>query len=113
MKPFKLLLLSLTAALSLSAASTTCSNIYFNNDAPDIINSKLTSKTKELCYKEFAVMHSGVSHTPLWSAEHLTREMLAKKAARSNDFHAEERLNHDDRAESLKIMPAQAMTEVT
>ncbi len=99
MKPFKLLLLSFAVALSLSAASTSCSNIYYNNEAPDITNSKLTSKTKELCYKDFAVMHSGVSRTPLWSAEHLTKEMLAKKAERTDSFHAEERLNPDERAE--------------
>jgi endonuclease G len=99
LKPFKLLLLSCAVALSLSAASTSCSNIYYNNEAPDITNSKLTSKTKELCYKDFAVMHSGVSRTPLWSAEHLTKEMLAKKAERTDSFHAEERLSQDDRAE--------------
>ena len=40
-------------------------------------------------------MHSGVSKTPLWSAEHLTRNMLSGKAERSNEFHAEERLSHD------------------
>ncbi len=44
-------------------------------------------------------MHSGVSKTPLWSAEHLTRNMLSGKAKRSNDFHAEERLSHNERAE--------------
>jgi endonuclease G len=95
----KLLLLLSLATLSLSATQTTCNNIYFGNDAPDIINTKLTKDTKELCYKEFAVMHSGVSKTPLWSAEHLTRNMLSGKAKRSNEFHVEERLSHDERAE--------------
>ena len=83
----------------LYASPTTCTNIYFGNDAPDIINTKLTKATKELCYREFAVMHSGVSKTPLWSAEHLTRNMLNGKAERSNEFHADERLSHDERAE--------------
>lgn len=44
-------------------------------------------------------MHSGVSLTPLWSAEHLTRNMLDGKAERSNAFHPEERLSPDQRAE--------------
>lgn len=83
----------------LFAASTTCSGIYLNDDAPDILNTKLLDKTKELCYSEFAVMHSGISRTPLWSAEHLTKEELSKKAKRSNKFHAEERLSPDERAE--------------
>ncbi len=99
MIPIKLLLLSSTITFSLFASTTTCTNIYFGNDAPDIINTKLTKATKELCYKEFAVMNSGVSKTPLWSAEHLTRNMLNGKAERSNEFHADERLSHDERAE--------------
>lgn len=99
MTSLKLLLFSSLTTATLFAASTQCSNIYLSNDAPDIINTKLTKDTKELCYKEFAVMHSGVSKTPLWSAEHLTRNMLSGKAERSNEFHAEERLSHDERAE--------------
>ena len=99
MHPLKLLLLTFLAASSISAAPTTCANIYFANTAPDIINIKLTKATKELCFKEFVVMHSGVSKTPLWSAEHLTRTMLNGKAVRSNEFHAEERLTHEERAE--------------
>jgi endonuclease G len=97
--PLKILLLSSIITFSLFASPTSCANIYLNNSAPDIINTKLTKDTKELCYKEFAVMHSGVSKTPLWSAEHLTRNMLSGKAQRSNEFHAEERLSHNERAE--------------
>jgi endonuclease G len=99
MNPLKLLLLASFTTLILHAVPTQCSNIYLGNDAPDILNSKLALKTKELCYKEFAVMHSGVSRTPLWSAEHLTRNMLSGKVERSNEFHPEERLSHDERAE--------------
>ncbi len=99
MKQLTSLLLASIATTIIYGAQTTCDNIYFGNYAPDIINTKLTKDTKELCYKEFAVMHSGVSKTPLWSAEHLTRNMLNGKAERSNDFHAEERLSHNERAE--------------
>lgn len=93
--------LYITIALSatLFSAPTQCNNIYYNNEAPDIINSKLAAKTKELCYSVFAVMHSGISRTPLYVGEHLTREALSFKSERTNDFHAEDRLSSDERAE--------------
>lgn len=83
----------------LNAASTQCNGIYFDNQAPDILNTKLTPKTKELCYSAFTVMHSGLSRTPLWSAEHLYGAKLNTKVERSNDFHPEDRISTDDRAE--------------
>ena len=86
-------------SLSLYAAQTSCKGIYFADTAPNIINPKFLPKTTEICYSEFALMHSGISKTPLWSAEHLTRNMLAKKAKRENDFHADEHLNPNERAE--------------
>lgn len=95
----KIILYSIITALSLSASQTHCSNIYFNNDAPNIINQKLLSKTQELCYKQFGVMHSGETRTPLWSAERITKKSLNGKAVRSNEFHAEERLPAENRAE--------------
>lgn len=86
-------------SLSLSAASTQCNGIYFNNQAPDILNAKLTPKTRELCYSTFAIVHSGLSRTPLWSAEHLTKNDLRSKNERTNDFHPEDRIGADERAE--------------
>jgi endonuclease G len=97
------LLLSFCSSLLLSAslfsAPTQCEGHYFGNEAPDILNAKLLPKTQELCYGSFAIMHSGISRTPLWSAEHLTKEGLRHKSKRTNDFHPEERLNGDERAE--------------
>lgn len=99
MKYLTALSISILYSINLLAASTQCEGIYYNNEAPTIINSKLSPKTKELCYSAFAVMHSGISHTPIWSAEHLTRQSLRKKIKRSNDFHEEELLDSDERAE--------------
>ncbi|MDP3464711.1 MAG: DNA/RNA non-specific endonuclease [Sulfuricurvum sp.] len=96
MNTFFYILLLVTA---LFASPTQCTGIYYGNEAPEILNTKLIPKTKELCYTSFAVMHSGISRTPLWSAEHLTRESLRSKSKRSNDFHAEEQLNVDERSE--------------
>jgi len=90
---------SLFLSSALFSAPTQCDGLYFDNEAPDILNAKLLAKTQELCYSSFAVTHSGISRTPLWSAEHLTKEKLRHKSRRTNDFHPEERLNTDERAE--------------
>lgn len=98
MKPIAILFISLLLSATLFGSSTQCLGIYSNDEAPDILNTKLLPKTKELCYSSFAIMHSGISRTPLWSAEHLTRDSLRKKTKRSNDFYEEELLDNDERA---------------
>lgn len=99
MKLFISLISSLTLSTALFAAPTQCEGLYYNNEAPDILNTKLLPKTQELCYSSFALMHSGVSRTSLWSAEHLTKEGLRHKTKRSNDFHPDDQLSGDERAE--------------
>lgn len=96
----KLLLASLLCSAPVWAAPTQCSNHYFNGTAPDITNQHLSPKTNELCFGGFAVMFSGLSRTPLWSAEHLTPERIAqaKTLPRKNAFHAERRLPKDVRS---------------
>lgn len=84
---------------SLFASSTQCGGIYPSDTVPDIINPKLVPQSRELCYSSFALMHSGISRTALWSAEHLTREGLRHKNKRTNDFHPEAQLNPQERAE--------------
>lgn len=99
MKIFILTISSLLLSTALFSAPTQCDGLYYGNEAPDILNAKLLPKTKELCYSSFALMHSGISRTPLWSAEHLTKEGLRQKSKRSNDFHPEDQLSADERAE--------------
>ena len=99
MKLFISLISSFILSTALFAASTQCEGIYYSNEAPDILNAKLLPKTTELCYSAFAVMHSGISRTPLWSAEHLSKERLRHKTKRSNDFHPDDQLSADERAE--------------
>lgn len=99
MKSIISLLSSLIITTALFGAPTQCNGLYYTDEAPDILNNKLSSQTKELCYSAFAVVHSGISRTPLWAAEHLTREGLRHKSKRSNDFHPEHRLNTDERSE--------------
>ena len=66
-----------------------------------MVNAKLAAKTRELGFDDFVVMHSGVTMSPLWSAEHLTRAnlMSAKGLERRNSFHPEEQLPAGERAE--------------
>jgi endonuclease G len=44
-------------------------------------------------------MYSGVSKTPIWSAEHLTKEKISAKIPRKDMFHPENRLSASERAE--------------
>jgi endonuclease G len=85
----------------LCAAVTPWPSQYLGGVAPDIHNTKLAAKTRELGFDNYAVMHSGVTMSPLWSAEHLTRMNLlrAKGLERRNSFHREGRLPAAERAE--------------
>ncbi|QGZ42874.1 endonuclease G [Pseudoduganella flava] len=82
-------------------ASPSCPQHYVQGQAPHILNDKMARATHELCYDVFGVMHSGVTRTPLWSAEHLTARGVAaaEDMSRENAFHAETRLPAGQRAE--------------
>lgn len=93
------LLLALSAAAT--AQTTACLEHFANKAAPEFTRPALQKKTIGLCFEAFALMHSGVSRTPLWVAEKLTRESLirARSVQREDNFHAEETLPPEDRAE--------------
>jgi endonuclease G len=83
------------------AGQSQCPQFHPGGLAPVFSNPKLAQKTRELCFQGFDVMHSGVTRTPLWSAEYLTREsvQMAKAETRTNDFHPETRLPEEERSE--------------
>ncbi|QOL48778.1 DNA/RNA non-specific endonuclease [Massilia litorea] len=85
------------------ALASDCPDHYAGGRAPEIRNPKLAVATRELCYGVFGVMHSGVTRTPLWSAEHLRAENVesAQGLKRDNAFHPEERLPRGQRAELM------------
>lgn len=77
-----------------------CSQSFYGGVYPEFTNSKLSNNTQALCMDGFAVMYSGVSRTPLWSAEYLDRKRLqqAKEIDREESFHEESRLPKSMRA---------------
>lgn len=99
----KLLIAGLLLLISAAAPgqTTACLEHFVNKVAPELTRPALQKKTIGLCFEAFAVMHSGVSRTPLWVAEKLTRESLirARQVRREDNFHAEETLPPEDRAE--------------
>lgn len=94
-------IVSVLFASSLFAAQTHCPEHFANGQAPDLINEKLSVKSKDLCYSQFALKHSGVTRTPLYAAEHLTRDRLsqAKGLKRSSKFYPDPNLPTSERAE--------------
>ena len=83
------------------AAPAGCPQFFPHGSAPDLVNPKLLPKTRKICYSAFAVLHSGITRTPLWAAEHLTRNGLDAAVAteRKDTFHEDPRLPTDERAD--------------
>jgi endonuclease G len=54
------------------AGPALCAASYLGGIAPKISNVKIGGKSQEICYSGYAVHFSGITRTPLWSAEHLT-----------------------------------------
>lgn len=83
------------------AAAAACPQHFFGGTTPTLSSAKLALKTRQLCYTEFALVHSGLTRTPLWVAEHLTptRASGARALNRVNNFHADPNLPPDERAE--------------
>ncbi|MDN3454014.1 MULTISPECIES: DNA/RNA non-specific endonuclease [unclassified Psychrobacter] len=79
---------------------TQCSESFYGGVYPEFTNTKLNKEAQALCMDGFAVMYSGVSRTPLWSAEYLDRKRLqqAKQIDREDSFHEESKLPESARA---------------
>jgi endonuclease G, mitochondrial len=58
------------------------------------VDAKHAVQSRLLCFHGFAVHYSGLTKTPLWSAEHLTPDRIqaADALPREGKFHAEPRL---------------------
>lgn len=89
-----------SSAFSNQASEPSCQENYYKGDAPNFTNPALSRGTTELCFDGFTVMYSSITRTPLWSAEHLTKDRIerAQHLARQNNFHEENQLPFDQRA---------------
>jgi len=78
-----------------------CDDHFVAGKAPRLTNPKLERDAEQLCFNVFSVLHSGITRTPLWSAEHLQAQNIqaAQALSRENSFHAETRLPAKERAE--------------
>lgn len=92
-----------TLGASAHAAPTSCPANFYDGQAPDLVNAKLATRTYSLCFSEFAVLDSGLTRTPLYSADHLTAQRVSlalrqRRADAAETFHEETRLPFQDRA---------------
>jgi endonuclease G len=100
------LVLGFIATVGLGQATATaqgesCPQHFAGGTPPALLKPQLAQRTQALCYGQFALLHSGIVRTPLWSAEHLTRDEVetAGQLRRRDAFHPESRLPPEDRAE--------------
>ena len=72
--------------------NASCMAQFANAQPPVLLKKSLTQQTYALCFEQFAVQYSGLSKTPIWVAEFLTPQRLAKKVKREDVFHPEPRV---------------------
>lgn len=78
-----------------------CKRQYFEGATPAYVHKGLDRRTTTVCYQAFALSHSGLTRTPLWSAERLTAAAVAsgKTFGRKGiDFYPDDHLPGRDRA---------------
>jgi len=81
-------------------ASASCLEDFYGGQTPIINNSKMLTNYHELCFSAFGVGYSGITRTPLWSAEYLTQAHVQQAAGltRVDSFHEETQLPADERS---------------
>ena len=83
------------------AGPASCGQEFMVGQPPALLNAKLAVNIHPLCFHGFATLFSGLTHTPLYSAEHLTADRVAaaRSMVRVNSFHPEDRLPEGVRSE--------------
>lgn len=92
-------IVSQTIVSNLDKAFFACEAQFLDKNQPNI-SGKLAKNTYPLCFNGFAVMYSGVSKTPIWVAEYLTKERVlqARTLERDDSFHEEKQLPKEVRS---------------
>lgn len=87
-------LLLLAIGLAHAGHFSACSQQFYRQIPPVLQRDALKKQAFPLCFNGFAVLYSGVSRTPLWSAEYLTPQRLkqAKTLNRQGEFYEEIRV---------------------
>lgn len=83
------------------AVATNCPHQFAGGMAPVVVADGLADASVELCYGEFALLHSGLVRSSLWAAEHLTSDRIseARKQEREDRFFPELNVPAAERAE--------------
>lgn len=89
-----------TAACADEIEFEQCRQLFAHGNSPVIQHQEILPP-RALCFSAFAVLHSGISRTPIFVAERLDRNVLldARNQQRTNKFFADARLPHAERAE--------------
>lgn len=103
---FRLVLLTFAPLLLGSGASarepSACATLYASGQPPAVVDPARRKGSRQLCFRSFAVLHSGVTRSPLYAAEAITPDAARAAMAfdyRDNRFHPETRLPSSERAE--------------
>lgn len=83
---------------SSSSQNSVCLKQFYREEPPFLVKESLNKNTYPLCFNGFNVMYSGVSKTPLWTAEYLSPARLSQKIKREDSFHEELQVDAKHRA---------------
>lgn len=91
---------SVSTGALVAADFRACPQFFAHGAVPRVPSSR-QSQARALCYDAFAVLHSGVSKTPVYVAKRLNRAQLddARGEQRTNQFFADARLPQAERAQ--------------
>ena len=94
-------LLASIAFTPLANAQMPCAELFLGGQEPVVTHKPLTEKYMTLCSGEYAVGHSGLSRTALWSAGVLDKAAMKTKGrlVRSNNFIPDGRIPPGERSE--------------
>ena len=81
-----------------SGQNSDCLNQFYRDEPPILAKESLKKNSYPLCFNGFNVMYSGMSKTPLWTAEHLSPQRLSQKIKREDSFHEESLISASHRA---------------